>query len=203
MKKFKLRIFDVLSRRLRNKLLLLWVLLLAAAVYDLFQPFLGSLWFILWLVIPVVLVLWIYYAFVVPRAWLAVTPDYLLLRVPFRQVKISYGRVAAVTATQLAQHYSLKELNGRERVLAKPFFNQTCALIELSSFPPAMKRRHLWFPRIFFSTGRPGLLLVVDDWMALSRDVTSARDRWRDKKAPKKGPDDQDGRSLAAKILDY
>lgn len=188
---------------MRRKLLLLWLVLLAVAVYDWFQPTFGDYWFLLWLVIPIIIVLWVYYAFVVPRAWLIVTPQHLVLNVPFREVVIEYERIANVTSTQLAQHYSLKELSGRERALAKPFFKRTCALIEMQRFPADLRRRRLWFPRIFFSTGRPGLLLVVDDWIQLSRDVTSARDHWRAEHAPLRTDEDDDHRSLAAKILDY
>jgi len=45
----------------------------------------------------------------------------------------------------------------------------------LSSYPKSFRWRKLWFPRILFGTARRGLICYVEDWMALSRDIESAR----------------------------
>ena len=93
MKKHKLLLYDQMSRRMRGKLLWLGLALLVLAVVDLLRPFLGTYWYLVWLVLGVVAMLWIYYSILLRRAGVVVTPGYLLLRGPFKQVKISYGRI--------------------------------------------------------------------------------------------------------------
>ncbi|MCP4415908.1 MAG: hypothetical protein GY805_04750 [Chloroflexi bacterium] len=201
MKKHKLLIYDQLSRRMRGKLLWLGLILLALAIYDWIRPFLGSFWYLAWLVLGLVLILWVYYGILLRRAGITVTKNYLLLQGPLQQVKISYGRINTITSTQISQHTSFKALKGRERSLVKPFFGATCSFISLSSWPKSLKKqRDLWFPRLLFGTRREGLLLATPNWMQLNRDVEEARHKWREARQEK---NKKDGRSLAAQILDY
>jgi hypothetical protein len=200
MKKHKLLIYDQLSRRMRSKLLWLGLILLALAIYDGIRPFLGDFWYLAWVVLGVVLILWVYYAILLRRAGLTITPNTLLLRGPLRKVKISYGRIDTITSSQMRQHYSFKELKSRERSLVKPFFDTTCSFISLNSWPKTLKQRGRWFPRLLFGVRREGLLLASPNWMQLNRDVEEARQRWREARQQDKK---KDGRSLAAQILDY
>lgn len=199
MKKHKLQLYDQMSRRMRGKLLWLGLTLLVLAVVDLLRPFLGEYWYLLWLVLGLVAVLWVYYSILLRRAGLFVAPGYLLLRGPFKQVKISYGRIETVTTTQMSQHFEFNALKGRERSLVQPFFGVACSFISLNSWPKALNRRSLWFPRLLFGVRRHGLLLVTPNWMQLNRDVEEARSRWRDARQQK---EKTDGRSLAGQILD-
>lgn len=201
MKKHKLLLYEFTSNRMRNKLLLLWVVLLAFILFDTFVvPVTGDLWFILWAVMPLLFALWIYYAFLIRRAALIVTPKYMILQGPLTAVKISYGRVSTVTASHMSQHFDLKSLKGRQKFLVKPLYSYSCGFIELTSFPKKLGKRRLWFSPFLFSPRRKGLLLVVDDWMKLSRDVDDARQRWREARGLH---EKEDKRSLAARILDY
>lgn len=193
--------YEFTSKRMRNKLLLLLLVLVAFIVFDIFVPVTGDLWFVLWAVVPLVLVLWVYYAFFVRRASLIVKPQYMILQGPFTAVKISYGRVSTITSSHMSQHYDLKSLKGRQKFSVKPLYQYSCGFIELNSFPKKLaKQRRLWFSPFLFSPRRPGLLLVVEDWMKLSRDVEDARQRWREARGLEVK---EDKRSLAARILDY
>ncbi|GJM43029.1 MAG: hypothetical protein DHS20C20_33110 [Ardenticatenaceae bacterium] len=185
---------------MRGKLLWLGLSLLVLAVIDLIRPFLGPNFYLLWLVVGLVALLWVYYAILLPRAGLIIAPNYLLLRAPLRDVKISYGRIATVTSTQLSQHFNLKALKARERSLVKPVFSATCTFISLNSWPKTLNnQRTLWFPRLLFGKRREGLLLISPNWMTLNRDIEEARRKWHDARRQK---EKKDGRSLAAQILD-
>ena len=185
---------------MRGKLFWLGLLLLLLATYDLLRPFLGRTWYFAWIALGIVFILWIYYAILLRRAGLFIAPNYLLLRGPLRQVKISYGRIDSITSTQTSEHYNFKELNSRERSLVKPFFGTTASFINLNSWPKTLKQRRLWFPRLLFGVRREGLLLAAPNWMQLNRDVEEARQQWREARQQKQK---KDGRSLAAQILDY
>lgn len=143
MKKHKLMLYDQMSRRMRGKLLWLGLTLLVLAVVDLLRPFLGAYWYLVWLVLGAVAVLWVYYSILLRRAGIVVTPGYLLLRGPLKQVKISYGRIETVTSTQMAQHYDFKTLKVRERSLAQPFFGVACSFVSLNSWPKTLNQRTL------------------------------------------------------------
>ena len=199
MKKHKLLLYDQMSRRMRGKLLWLGLILLVLAVVDLVRPFLGSYFYLLWLVIGLVAVLWVYYGILLRRAGVVVTPHYLLLQGPLRGVKISYGRMDTVTSTQMSQHYDFNTLKARERSLVKPFIGATCSFVNMHSWPKTLNQRTLWFPRLLFGVRREGLLLASPNWMQLNRDIEEARRKWHDARQQK---DKKDGRSLAAQILD-
>lgn len=201
MRKHRLLIYEFASRRFRGKLLLLWLLLLALAVYDWFiTPVMGDLWFVIWMLIPLVVGFWIYYAFLVRRSALIVTPKYVLLQGPITAVKISYGRISSITSTHMAHHYDPKSLKMGDHFLVDPLYEYTCGFVEFFNIPPVMKKNRRHFSRFIFSPQRPGLLLVVDDWMKLSRDLEVGRQKWQEARGIGQK---EDTRSLAARILDY
>jgi hypothetical protein len=201
MKKYRLLLYEQMSKRMRGKLLFLAIVLFVLAMADLlWRPFMGDAWFLLWLAWLLVVLWWGYYAFAVRRAGLIVYDNYLVLQGPLRAVKISYGRVHSITSTHMSQHYDLNKLKGRDKALAAPLYQYTCAFIEMRSYPKELKEKRKQFARLLFSPRRPGLLLVVDDWMKLSQDVDTRRVRWHD---ARRGKTKEDNRSLAAKILDY
>ncbi len=201
MKKYPLLIYEDLSRRMRGRLLLLGLALLILGLIDIFwRPILGDFWFLIWIALAVVAALWVYYALVMRRAGLFLYPSHFILRGPSKSVKVSYGRIHSITTTQPAQHFQLSELNRQERALVKPYYKQTCVFVGLNSFPKALKHRNRWFPRSLFGFRERGILLIVSDWLTLSRNLEDARQRWREAKGLQ---DREDKRSLAARILDY
>lgn len=200
MNRYPLLIYRRLSRQMGRRLSLLWLVMLAVGLADIFwQPFLGNAWFILWLLLPFVIGWWGYYAFMVRRAWVGADEKAIVLQLPMRQVRVSYGRIRTITSTRPNEQYSLKELNGREKAMIKPYFGQTCLALNLNSLPEKLNGRFL--PRILFTPRDKGILLIVPDWMKLSREMDDARTRWREQKGLT-AQATEDNRSLAAKILD-
>lgn len=198
MKKHHLLFYRQISRRTRR--LLRWLLILGGvlALYDLFNPFLGPNWYFLWVAWPILFALWLYYALLMPRSALQIRPEYLRLQGPLRGFNISYGRIRSITSAQVVQHYPRDKWTGAERRLLAPLRGYTAVFIELNTFPRALRFREWWFPRLFFGTARPGLLLIVDDWLSLSQEVEIARDRWRTRRQERRRGDN---RTLAARVL--
>lgn len=198
-KKHRLLIYEIMSKRLRNKLLFLFLILLGIGVYDYFYQILADdIWFYFWIVILIVFLMWLYYAFVMPRASIQTRPKSLRLRGPLMAFNISYARIHSVTSAQMSQHFPFDSLKGREQGVLEPLYNRTCVFIELSSYPKAFKWRHLWFPKYLFGTSRPGLVCVTEDWLTLSRDVEAYRGERYERVHT---PDRAESRSLAAKVL--
>jgi hypothetical protein len=202
MKKHKLLVYQWLARRYRGLLFWLWGLLLILGWYDFnIRPIFGdTVWPFVWVALVASFVLWLYYGLLVRRAAVIIQPRVLLVRGPLHSLRISYGRITSITSTQLVGHHERKHYTGPERALLNDLGPQTCLHIELSSYPKSYKYRRFWYSRFLFSEVKPGLLLVVEDWMALSRQLEVARSRWHEEnKARRRG----DQRSLAARVLDH
>jgi hypothetical protein len=192
-------IYEITSKRLRNKVLLLLLILFGIGAYDLYSPILADdLWFYFWIVILMVFLLWIYYAFIVPRASVQMRPKSLRLKGPLIAFNISYARIHSVTSAQMSQHFPFDALKEREKDVLEPLYNRTCVFIELSSYPGPFRWRHLWFPKFLFGTSRPGLVCVTKDWLTLSRDVEAYRSERYERVY---NADRGEARSLAAKVL--
>lgn len=190
-----------LSRQMKAKLA--WIMLLCAAigVYDFYTRALGGGWYWVWVAVAACLGLWVYYGWLLRRVSIQVRPNFIRLQGAVRSFNISYGRVLTVTSATLSQHYKLTEMKSSERRLLEPFWHQACLLVELNQYPPALQKApHLWLPRYLFGTRRPGLLLVVEDWMALSREIEAARSEWQRQRGQQERMQNQ--RTLAARIMD-
>lgn len=175
MKQHRLLVFDQIRRRFRVKLTLLVLAVLAIGLYDQFTEFLGDYWLAWWAVFSLIMILWIYFVIMMRRASIQVRNKFLRLQGPVVGFNISYGRIHSVTSGKMEQHYEFEDLRKGERAIIKPYYGLTCLFIELSTLPRSFKLRGLFFPRILFGTARKGLICHIDDWMALSRDIESAR----------------------------
>ena len=194
-----LLLYQLISQRMRNKLLLFMVLFLAAGVVDLFvMPVLGDLWYFTWVGFAGAALLWLYYAVLLKRAAIKVRPDLLVLQGPLSRLKISYGRIISATSVRLESHHSYKQLTSWQKSTFRPLYQETCVLIDLDGLPRAAKwQKNLLAKQLFSSTG-PGILAGVQDWIALSQDIEVARSGWITRReAQLKG----DTRSLAAKVM--
>lgn len=187
---------------MRSRLSVLWLILLGMVLVDLWlRPFLGNLSILLWLSLLVATIAWAYYAYLGTQAWVGVAPTQLVVQVPFKRYSFSYGRIQTVSSSQLAQHYALKELNGRERLMVRPYLNVTGSMLTLNSFPPKVNKSDL--PRLLLSADRDGLLLLTQDWIDMNRHIESKRLAWREQRGlEQRQKEYADHRSLAAKILD-
>ena len=165
------------GQRMRWKLLLLAIILLSLGLYDQFSGILGPNWIWIWVALLAVVVMWLYYALLIPRAAVHITPAYIRLQGPIYGRKLSFERIVSISPGKLDQHYPYKSLGLGERPILKPLYHRTCTFIEMNSYPKAFKWRRWWFPRTLFGTRKPGLLCHVKDWMAFSQELESARAR--------------------------
>lgn len=175
MTKQRLRVYHQMSRRVRWLLTLILMLMVAVGIYDQQSAILGDQWIRWWIAILVVGLIWTYYAILTRRASIQIHPNFIRLQGPLVGKNISYGRIYSVMPGHMSQHYSKERLKRGEEAIVRPFLNATCVFIELQNFPSSFKWRKLWFPRYLFGTNRRGIICCVEDWMALSRRIESAR----------------------------
>jgi hypothetical protein len=111
-------------------------------------------------------------------AYVQCLPNYVKIRTPFMSVVISYKRVSQVRPTELHLQFPPANMKRSQLRLLRPFLGRTAVLLELSGFPIGERRLRGWFPWFMFAAEVTGFVLLVEDWMALSRQINVYTDRW-------------------------
>lgn len=131
------------------------------------------------IVIGVVGALIFFYSLLARRAaYVQCLPSYVKIRTPFLSVHISYQRILQTRPVQFNSQLSLADLNSSQHRLLQPYLGYTTLLLELNKFPIGERRLRTWLPWFMFATQVTGFVLVVEDWMALSRQIGVFADRW-------------------------
>lgn len=113
------------------------------------------------------------FAFVQPRE------RHLRLRTPVYRLQISYRRLVSTRPINLAKTFPPSSLNRDQRELLAPFMNQPALGVDLKAYPMKRWLLGLFFNRFFFNPEGPGFILVVDDWMKLSEQISDRIEGWR------------------------
>ncbi len=171
----RLLIYSLMSRRWRRRLLASWLILAGIALYD-GVTFQDSRW--LWLLF-VLLALWGFVTFWLPRCQVQVLTDRLRLRGALKTLDVSFDQIAAVKIAQMGQHFPVQELRFNELNLLSQVYRQPCLLIQTPKLPHLRSSQRPWFSRFLFSPREPGLLLVVSDWPALNQSLIGAWSAWQ------------------------
>lgn len=111
-------------------------------------------------------------------AYVQCLPNYIKIRTPLLSVVLSYKRVLQVRPVEFHSQFTPANLSRSQRRLLQPFLGLTVILIELRGFPVSERRLRAWLPWFMFATEVTGFVLVVQDWMALSRQINLYSERW-------------------------
>jgi hypothetical protein len=72
-----------------------------------------------------------------------------------------------------------------QRGLLAPFFGMTALGLDLRGLPLSGLARRLFFSRFLFAPDQTGLVLIVRDWMALSRQIATIGEKARASAQPR------------------
>lgn len=111
-------------------------------------------------------------------------PDHLRVMTPFLRLKISYRRIRTTHPAEFSHLFPPSKSKWADRRLLEPFYGKTVLVVELGQFPISQSVLHLFLPRVMFSPQAKGLVLVVQDWMALSTELESYLGVWLQKMTP-------------------
>jgi extradiol dioxygenase family protein len=114
-----------------------------------------------------------YFAYVQARR------DHLRIQTPLYRLKISYRRIHNTRPVDVGRMFPPSSLRAGERRLLAPFFGKTALGLDLHALPLSRLALRLYFSRFLFAPDQPGLVLLVNDWMALSRQVSTVGEQWR------------------------
>jgi hypothetical protein len=116
-------------------------------------------------------------------AWVQCREGHLRIQTPVLPLAISYARIKTVRPSRMAQVFDpAKEKPGR-REWMRPYWGMTVLVVELTKFPVDKRWLRLWLNRYLFSPTSTGVVLLTEDWMTLSRQITDYRTDWETQRA--------------------
>ena len=177
--RFRLLIYERMWQRWAWPCILI---VLASGVLWWFAPRISIIyrpWNNLTLVPALVSLILLIYAYLARRlAWVQCRPNHLRIQTPFYPLVISYSRVKWARPNPFYKVFDpRKEKEARLRWL-RPYWGKTVIVVELSKYPMSKVWLRLWFSPYLLVPDTPGFVFLVEDWMALSRQVDDFRTTW-------------------------
>lgn len=122
--------------------------------------------------------------------------NHLRIRTPIYRLNVSYRRVESTRAVKLGKEFSPGTVARGYRRLIEPFIDRTAVGVDLREHPLHPLVMRLFLHPLFLAPGRTGLILIVEDWMKLSEEIS-------DRMGAERGRDEPDTPhfSDAARIL--
>jgi hypothetical protein len=105
--------------------------------------------------------------------------EHLLLQTPLYRLRIPYQQILNTRPVEVRKIFPPSSLSVGQHSLLKPYFQQTALAIDLQGLPPPNFALRLFFHRFIFSPESTGIILLVDDWMGLSNQLSVRVDTWR------------------------
>ena len=127
----------------------------------------------------VTFVFWLF-SWIAPRlAFVQPLSDRLRLQTPFYHFEISYEDILSIVPVQLSDVLSRSQLRIAKRLLLSAPSQIQSLRLDLKAFPHSLIKVRTFFGRMLIITEPPGMILVVEEWMALSVQLSSRLDVWR------------------------
>ncbi len=130
------------------------------------------------------------YSAVGPRfAFARAREDHLWVQTPLYRLKISYRRIRNTRPVQFGKLYPAGSRSRSERRLLGPCFSSTALGVDLSSWPIHPLVLRAFFGKYSLAPDQTGLILLVDDWLSFSNQLSTSIDQWRDSRSDRQeGP---------------
>jgi hypothetical protein len=69
----------------------------------------------------------------------------------------------------------------RNFVMDDRYGGQTAVIVEMNSWPMSVRSMRFWLGNLVFASDNRALVLWVEDWMTLNREISDYKDRWRER----------------------
>lgn len=119
-----------------------------------------------------------------PRlAYVQTREDHVRLQTPIYRLKVSYRRILTSRPVSVAKTYDLGPLSRAERRLLEPFLGKTALSLDLRGYPLRPVLLRFFFHPFFLAPDGTGFVLIVDDWMELSEQLSDHLEAYRAKRS--------------------
>lgn len=122
---------------------------------------------------------WAFTVFAPRQAYAQARQDHLRLQSPIFRLKIRYQQILNTRPVKMGRVFSPKTISAGGRRTLSPFNAHTALAIDLSESPRFLFLLRLFFHRFTLNPEAPGLILLVDDWISLSQQLSAKIDAWR------------------------
>ena len=109
------------------------------------------------------------------QAWVQCKPNHLRIRTPLYPLVVSYSRIKTVRPQTFAQVFDPAGQKKALRRWLRPYWGKTALVVDLTKYPVARTWLRLWFSPYLLAPGATGFIFLVEDWMALSRQLEDFR----------------------------
>jgi hypothetical protein len=127
----------------------------------------------------VALIFWLLTLIAPSMAYAQPMVDHLRLQTPIYRLKISYRRINNTRPIDFAKTFPPSVVKRSDRWLLRPFFGATALGVDVSDWPLNPNVLKLFFSRYFLAPDQPSFVILVQDWMVLSNQLSSMIDAWR------------------------
>jgi len=119
-------------------------------------------------------------------AWVQCRAGNLRIQTPFYPLVVSYRRIKRVHPSTFASVFNPAQEKPARRQWLQPYWSHTVVVVELSNYPVHKAWLKLWFSPYMLNPDVPGFVFVVEDWMALSRQLDEFRTAWEMRRAERR-----------------
>lgn len=136
----------------------------------------------------VTLIFWLFTLIAPSRAYAQPRADHLRLQTPIYRLNVSYRRIHNTRPIDFAKTFPPSSVRRSDRWLLRPFFGATALGVDVTEWPLRPIVLRLFFNRYFLAPDQPSFVLLVQDWMTLSNQLSSMMDAWRgiDRERPRR-----------------
>ncbi len=104
------------------------------------------------------------------------------LRTPFYPIAFAYRRVTMVRPVAFGDIFPWAQEKPARRNLYRPLWGKTAVVVDLRGLPLPRWWMRLWVHPYLLHPHETSLVLVVEDWMGLSRALETHRTAWRERR---------------------
>lgn len=105
--------------------------------------------------------------------------DHLRLQTPIFRIKIRYDQIQNTRPVKMGKVFIPTRLRAGRRHFLSKYLGHTGLSIDLNERPRFMSLLLLFFHPFTFSPDKPGVIILVEDWIAFSHLLSSKIDSWR------------------------
>ncbi len=179
------RRYDQVQRGRSVMWLILGIMLaVLAALFGLLGPNLvgGDVWRLFWAgtVIAVFGLIRFLFTLVLSRIpYVQCTPRNVKIQTPFVPVVFSYKRIENTRPTNIHDVFPSEKQKGERKKMLETLWGETAIVVDLKGYPMSKSLLRTMLGPYLLTPKGTGFVLLVKDWMALSRQLSDYQEQWR------------------------
>ena len=109
------------------------------------------------------------------------TEENFKIQTPLYPIVFSYRRVKGTRPNALFEVFRKDDVSGQEARFLEKYSGQTAIIVEMDGYPLSLDWLKFWMTNLMFTPDGRGIVLWVEDWMTLNRELSDFKDKWRNR----------------------